>query len=84
MKTVEAASLLRCSLESPAGATQTRAVLPFFDRDLRVEFLLIVPEEEGAPLKITRDLPTGIVSRSLAYKKPPCLRNLRAEFFQKT
>ena len=60
MKTVEAASLLGCSLESPVGATRTRAVLPFFDHDLRVKFLLIVPEEEGAPLKITRDLPTII------------------------
>jgi len=79
MKQIEAKALLDCVLESPARTLRARAVLPFFCRDLRTKFLLVVPIE--GRLLLTRDLPTGVVSRVLAYPREPRLRRLEKVSF---
>ena len=82
MKSVGAESLLDCSLESPAGGIRTQAVLPFFDAELSVKFLLVVLHGERGGVKVTKHLPTGVVSRTLAYPRPPRLTGLRHDLFR--
>lgn len=74
MKTIEAGALRPCLLESPARTLRAEVVLPFFAGELQTRFLLVVPEE-GKPLA-TRDLPTGVVSRSLSFRRDPRVRML--------
>lgn len=79
MKEIQAKTLLDCALESPVGTTRAHAVFPFFTHDLETKFLLVVAEE--GRILITRDLPTGVVSRVLAYPEQPRLRRIEQVSF---
>jgi hypothetical protein len=75
MKTIAAAALLDCTLESPLGATRTKAILPFFTEDYETKWLLVVLDDDS--LVVVKEKPTGLVSRALAFPRAPRLRKFK-------